>query len=396
MALRSINMDTLNRENTAGGLLKQETKSVKTGRQALGDIKNRVGAVKNVSTRGAVKKQNSLKLKEEKPTKNLLRSKSTVSLVTVPENDKSEKVDCILMDISTSDDDNAFSSHLLPDNVKNIDAEDVDNPQLVSDYVNDIYNYLRDLEAQYSIKENHLGKQSQISGRMRSILVDWLVSVHQRFHLLQETLYLTIAILDRFLQESKVERCKLQLVGVTCMFIASKYEEMYAPEIGDFVYITDNAYTKKDILKMECLILRVLEFNLGRPLPLHFLRRDSKAGNADVMMHTLAKYLMELTLPEYHMAHISPSQLAAASLCLAMKLLDKAPWTETLTYFSNYNELQLKSVMKQLCILVLKVDSSKMQAVRLKYSSNKLMKISLIPELKSVLVKEMAGAFEKS
>nr|ACT37345.1 cyclin B [Tachypleus tridentatus] len=393
MALRSMNMDAFNRENTAGDLPKQETKPVKFQRQALGDIKNRVGAVQNVSTRGAVKKQNSLKFKE-KSTKTLSRSKSTVSLVTVPENDKSEKDDCVLMDISTSDDD-AFSSRLLPDNVKNIDAEDIDNPQLVSEYVNDIYKYLRDLEVQYSIKENHLGKQSQISGRMRSILVDWLVSVHQRFHLLQETLYLTVAILDRFLQENKVERCKLQLVGVTCMFIASKYEEMYAPEIGDFVYITDNAYTKKEILKMECLILSVLEFNLGRPLPLHFLRRDSKAGNADVMMHTLAKYLMELTLPEYHMAHISPSQLAAASLCLAMKLLDKAPWTETLTYFSNYDELQLKSVMKQLCILVLKIDSSKLQAVRLKYSSNKLMKISLIPELKSTVVKEIAGAFDK-
>lgn len=393
MALRSMNMDALNRENTAGGLPKQETKPVKFQRQALGDIKNRVGAVQNVSTRGAVKKQNSLKFKE-KSTKTLSRSKSTVSLVTVPENDKSEKDDCVLMDISTSDDD-AFSSRLLPDNVKNIDAEDIDNPQLVSEYVNDIYKYLRDLEVQYSIKENHLGKQSQISGRMRSILVDWLVSVHQRFHLLQETLYLTVAILDRFLQENKVERCKLQLVGVTCMFIASKYEEMYAPEIGDFVYITDNAYTKKEILKMECLILSVLEFNLGRPLPLHFLRRDSKAGNADVMMHTLAKYLMELTLPEYHMAHISPSQLAAASLCLAMKLLDKAPWTETLTYFSNYDESQLKSVMKQLCILVLKIDSSKLQAVRLKYSSNKLMKISLIPELKSTVVKEIAGVFDK-
>lgn len=80
------------------------------------------------------------------------------------------------------------------------------------------------------------------------------------------------------LQDYEVSRSKLQLVGVTAMLIASKYEEMYAPEIADFVYITDNAYTKADIRRMEVTILRQLNFQLGRPLPLHFLRRNSKAG----------------------------------------------------------------------------------------------------------------------
>ena len=62
------------------------------------------------------------------------------------------------------------------------------------------------------------------------------------------------------------------------MLIASKYEEMYAPEVSDFVYITDNAYTKKDILEMEGIILHALNFSFGKPLCLHFLRRNSKAG----------------------------------------------------------------------------------------------------------------------
>ena len=72
------------------------------------------------------------------------------------------------------------------------------------------------------------------------------------------------------------------------MLLASKYEEMYAPEIADFVYITDNAYSKIDIRKMECLILRTLDFNLGKPLPLHFLRRNSKAGEVSVVFKTLS------------------------------------------------------------------------------------------------------------
>ncbi len=104
------------------------------------------------------------------------------------------------------------------------------------------------------------------------------------------------------------------------MFIASKYEEMYAPEIGDFVYITDRAYSESQIREMEMKIMRTLDFNLGRPLPLHFLRRNSKAGSVDALVHTLAKYVMEMTLVEYKMAHVKPSVLAAASLAFSMKV----------------------------------------------------------------------------
>merc|ERR1712112_494056 len=144
----------------------------------------------------------------------------------------------------------------------------------------------------------------------RAVLTDWMVEVHQQFTLLQETLFLSIAILDRYmqLQAQTVARRKLQLVGVTAMFIAAKYEEMYAPEIGDFVYITDNTYTQSQIREMEIKIMGVLKFDLGRPLPLHFLRRNSKAGQVDATAHTMAKYVMELTLLEYGFCHVLPSE----------------------------------------------------------------------------------------
>ena len=101
-------------------------------------------------------------------------------------------------------------------------------------------------------------------------------------------------LLFRYLQievgSGTVTRSKLQLVGVAAMLVAAKYEEIYAPEVKDFVYITDRAYTEKEILKMEIKILSVLNFDLGRPLPLHFLRRASKAGGVEAITHTLAKY----------------------------------------------------------------------------------------------------------
>merc|ERR1711863_169050 len=134
------------------------------------------------------------------------------------------------------------------------------------------------------------------------------------------TLFLTVAILDRFLQDhaSKIERKQLQLVGVTSMFIAAKYEEMYAPEIGDFVYITDNAYSESQIRDQEVEIIKHLDFNLERPLPLHFLRRFSKVAQVDTTVHNLAKYIMELTVVEYKFCHLPPSQVAAAALAISM------------------------------------------------------------------------------
>ena len=82
---------------------------------------------------------------------------------------------------------------------------------------------------------------------------------------------------------------------------------------------------------MEMKILRVLNFSLGHPLPLHFLRRASKVGEVDVEQHTLAKYLMELSMLDYDMVHFAPSQIAAGAFCLALKILDNGEWVSCLT-----------------------------------------------------------------
>ncbi|XP_027137696.1 G2/mitotic-specific cyclin-B2-like isoform X1 [Larimichthys crocea] len=297
-------------------------------------------------------------------------------------------------DVSMKDEDElcqAFSEALLT--VQDVDEDDADLPQLCSQYVKDIYSYLHVLEVQQAVRANYM-QGYEITERMRALLIDWLVQVHSRFQLLQETLYLTVAVLDRFLQVQPVSRRKLQLVGVTAMLVACKYEEMYAPEVGDFAYITDNAFTKSQILEMEQVVLRTLNFELGRPLPLHFLRRASKVASSDVERHTLAKYLMELTLLDYDMVHYRPSEVAAASLCLSQLLLDELPWSPTQQHYSTYDEAHLKPIMQHIAKNVVTANDakSKFQAVKTKYSSSKLMKISLIPQLKSATIRNMAAA----
>ena len=88
-------------------------------------------------------------------------------------------------------------------------------------------------------------KQPDINHSMRAILVDWLVEVAEEYKLLPQTLYLTINYIDRFLSAMSVLRGKLQLVGTACMLVAAKFEEIYPPEVSDFVYITDDTYTTK-------------------------------------------------------------------------------------------------------------------------------------------------------
>lgn len=288
----------------------------------------------------------------------------------------------------------AFSDVILA--VSDVDAEDGADPNLCSEYVKDIYVYLRQLEEEQAVKPKYLlGRE--VTGNMRAILIDWLVQVQMKFRLLQETMYMTVSIIDRFMQNNCVPKKMLQLVGVTAMFVASKYEEMYPPEIGDFAFVTDNTYTKHQIRQMEMKILRALNFGLGRPLPLHFLRRASKIGEVDVEQHTLAKYLMELTMLDYDMVHFPPSQIAAGAFCLALKILNNGEWTPTLQHYLSYTEDSLLLVMQHLAKNIVMVNRglTKHMTIKNKYATSKHAKISTLAQLNSALVQDLAKAVAK-
>jgi len=417
--IRGTTLTTMrsNVENEAGmGAAAAKGRVTRAARTAMTDIGNKANLLQNA------KNLNNKGIKKElvKPARVLSKQKATSTLAQLTTNDvtatrvtrrstEQKKDELMEQDVSKQMEDvemadlaaapvvKAYSVGNL-ENVDNIDKDDVENPQLVVEYVNEIYEYLRQLETLQGVREDYLNKSETkptILPKMRAVLVDWLIQVHSQFNLLQETLYLTVAILDRFLQNSatKIERKQLQLVGVAAMFIASKYEEMYAPEIGDFVYITDRAYTESQIREMEIKILAALGFELGRPLPLHFLRRNSKAGNVDALTHTLAKYAMELTLVDYKMAHIKPSIIAAAALALSLKVLDRMEedksivemWNSTLVHYTTYTFDAISETVKKLADLLLTTSkapaSSKLMAVRKKYEDKKLSKIAMLAQL---------------
>ena len=132
-----------------------------------------------------------------------------------------------------------------------LDSGDRMDEFCVTEYTDEIYAYLRVNETRSMVDPDYMSGQDDINAKMRVILMDWLIEVHLKFKLRQETIYLCFQLIDRFLENNTVRRGKLQLVGVTGLMLASKYEEIYPPEVRDYVYICDNAYNRQDILDME-------------------------------------------------------------------------------------------------------------------------------------------------
>ncbi|KAG7204794.1 hypothetical protein KM043_005201 [Ampulex compressa] len=249
----------------------------------------------------------------------------------------------------------------------------------VDEYRADIYNYLRIAETQHRPKPGYMRKQVDISYSMRAILVDWLVEVAEEYRLQTETLYLAVSYIDRFLSYMSVVRAKLQLVGTAAMFIAAKYEEIYPPDVGEFVYITDDTYTKKQILRMEHLILRVLSFDLTVPTPLAFLMEYCTSNNLSEKIRYLAMFLCELSLLEvdpYIM--FLPSHLAASAVVLARHTLQEEIWPHELELSTGYSLKDLKVCVNCLNNTFRHAPNFQQQAIQEKYKSSKYGHVALL------------------
>ncbi|KAK7410293.1 hypothetical protein VNO78_00971 [Psophocarpus tetragonolobus] len=262
--------------------------------------------------------------------------------------------------------------------ILDIDSE-IKDPQVWSSYAPDIYNTIRVTELQRKPLTNYMDKlQKDINPSMRGILVDWLVEVSEEYKLVPDTLYLTVNLIDRYLSTRFIQKQRLQLLGVTCMLIASKYEEMCAPRVEEFCFITDNTYTKEEVLKMEREVLNLVHFQLSVPTIKTFLRRFIQAAQSSykspcVELEFLANYLAELALVEYSFFQFLPSLIAASAVFLARWTLNESehPWNPTLEYYTNYIASELKTVVLALQDLQLNSKGCPLNAVREKYKQHK-------------------------
>ena len=212
----------------------------------------------------------------------------------------------------------------------------IKNVQIPKEYLNTIYYNL--LKEQYTNKKkfkpeyNYMNTQTEINEQMRSILVDWIIDVHGKFGFTDETLYMTVLIIDRYSSIKKITRNEYQNLGISALMISCKHEEINVPKVEDFIYITDNAYNKEEVFNMEQNILNGLNYDLLYPSPIKFFEYLSLKFNFDKKQFYFGKYLMETFLINLTWIKYSPSVIACAAAYIVMKFFK----------LKNYKESYLK------------------------------------------------------
>jgi len=282
--------------------------------------------------------------------------------------------------------------------IADVDAQDAHSPTHVSDFVNDIYRYLRFMEVRFALPCEYLASK-KVTPRNRQTLLDWLVTVHKSFALLPETLHLTVRLLDSYLHRANIQNRILQLVGVTCLWIASKFEEIYAPNVDDLLYVTENAFTLDELCACERTIVAAMHFQLNCPTSLAFLKRAAKVARVHARPYNVAKFALECAFLDYASCHFVPSHQAASALYLAQVLCVSSEraengeadvsaetmadvWSRETHFYTGYRAPELTALARHLAQLVqtqATAPSAKKSEVFKKYRSASLGGVAALP-----------------
>jgi len=232
--------------------------------------------------------------------------------------------------------------------------------------------------------------QHDINYKMRSILIDWLVEVHFKFKLFPSTLWLCVNLMDRFLGKVVILRSKLQLIGVTALFIACKFEEIFPPEVRDCVYITDFAYERVEVLKTESQMLGELNYEILVPTGYHFMTRYLNILQASERTRLVASYYAERNLQEPEMLQVKPHIFAAAAVYAALKqqntqypaLANTSCWPVSLQEESGLKESDLVDwavlMIRHVSEEPVTTSKRKLIACKKKYASEKYQNVSTL------------------
>ena len=258
-----------------------------------------------------------------------------------------------------------------------------ENISYVGEYLEEIYVnlLLEETQAITKPKFGYMNTQPEINEIMRAILIDWIIDVHLRFNLRQETLFMTIWLIDTYLSFAFVHRDKLQLLGITCLLISCKSHEIYYPQNDKLIEMTDNAYSKEEMLTMENEILKKLNFFIVCPNPIDFYNILSKMFNFEKKQYYLGNFFIESALVNYQILKYSSSVIASSCTYLVMKYYRINGYQKLYNNFiinEQFPEDVIKDAAKEIYVLVDNLSKSKFKSVKKKYSLTQFENVSEI------------------
>jgi cyclin-A len=172
------------------------------------------------------------------------------------------------------------------------------------------------------------------------------------------------------------------LLGVAALLIATKYEEIYPPELKDLLSVSENKFTKEEVLKLEFEILSTLEFNFFVPSILRFLQRYRKLSNtaSDDQIFFFAQYLSEISLLDAFFLKHKSSEIAAASFILSARSIKKVnAWNSEMEKWTGYKEKDLKTVIEDLKQFALEVNPKFLSTLKYKFQKEEYLNVASLP-----------------
>jgi cyclin B len=258
------------------------------------------------------------------------------------------------------------------------------NTQIPYEYFNEyLETYCREERTlEFKIKPNFMKNQKEINCRMRAIIVNWIIDVHDRFKLLPDTLFLSIIIFDRYMSIiNNIDKNKLQLIGVTSLLIACKYEEIFSPEIRDFICILDREYEKEDLMEEENNILKILKFEVIYPSSYRYYEILRIEFGIEEKYYKYGNFLLELCLLDSKFSKYLQGVIATTVCFIVLKLVKNISFQKFMNHNIKIKEKEIMECLVDICFLIEYIDGSIYPSINKKYKG-------IGNEIKSIIANE--------